>query len=71
MRFQSVLRVVAGVALVWVGTMHLVGASPMPAAAGTAAPMPQLWIAAVLAVFGGTAALLDAVVTRLTVGTAS
>jgi hypothetical protein len=64
MRPSSVLRIMIGVAVLALGTMHLFSFPPLPPGGAPADALPALWIASVLAVFGGTAVLLDGVVSR-------
>ena len=57
-RMLSVLRIVATVVFMSVGTMKLYGFPPPPAMMPPITPMTQLWIAGVLETYGGTAILL-------------
>ncbi len=57
-RMLSVLRIVAAVVFISVGTMKLYGFPPPPAMMPPITPMTQLWIAGVLETFGGAAILL-------------
>jgi putative oxidoreductase len=57
-RMLCVLRVVAAVVFVSVGTMKLLGFPPPPGPMPPITPMSQLWIAGVLETFGGVAIIL-------------
>ena len=57
-RMLSVLRIVAAVVFISVGTMKLYGFPPPPAMMPPITPMTQLWIA------GGSALSLDAMIAR-------
>jgi putative oxidoreductase len=57
-RMLSVLRIVATVVFMSVGTMKLYGFPPPPAMMPPITPMTQLWIAGALETFGGAAILL-------------